>query len=201
MIALAPPSGMPEGDPSIAAAPVSRTMSRPQSEPLEFEDVFRTHFGRVTRMLRSLGVHGAHLEDAAQDVFVIVHSKLHEFEGRSSLATWLYAVTFRVAQNHRRKAKLRIHEPLSESEPDRSGDPSEKLAQAQATAFLLRFCASLKEAKRDAFVLCVVEERPAAEVAELLGVSLGTLYSRVSAARADFRRELRRFLVTRESRK
>jgi RNA polymerase sigma-70 factor (ECF subfamily) len=173
----------------------------PRAAPLDFDDVFRTHFSRVARTMRSLGVDSAAIDDATQDVFVILHRKLHEFEGRSALATWIYAVTFRVAQNHRRKSRFRAHEPLSGTEPELSADPGERFAEGQAAEFVQRFWSTWSEAKRDAFVLCVVEGRSPPEVAELLGITLSTLYSRVAVTRKEFRRELRRVLLIRESQK
>lgn len=201
MIALQAPIGVPDEEPGNAGLAVSSMVIRAGAKPLDFDEVFRTHFARVTRTMRSLGVDPAMVDDATQDVFVILHSKLHEFEGRSALATWIYAVTFRVAQNHRRKSRFRAHEPLSGAEPEPSADPAEQFAERQAAEFVQRFCSTLNEAKRDAFALCVIEERPPAEVAELLGISLSTLYSRVAAAREEFRRELRRVLLIRKSQK
>jgi len=193
--------GVPDEEPGNAGLPVSSMVIRSRVAALDFDDVFRTHFSRVARTMRSLGVEPAMVDDATQDVFVILHSKLHEFEGRSTLATWIYAVTFRVAQNHRRKSRFRAHEPLSGAEPEPSADPAERFAEGQAAEFVQRFCSTLNEAKRDAFALCVIEGRPPPEVAELLGVTLSTLYSRVAAARSEFRRELRRVLLIRESQK
>lgn len=197
MIHAASPPAPPTLDRSAPAPPASAATRSTGGTVPDFEEVFREHFARVTRTLRSLGVSEACVDDATQDVFVVVHSKLPSFEGRSTLATWIYAVTFRVAQNHRRKRRLRLHDPLSGEERDPAADPLERLAEGQAAAFVQRFCQTLREPKRDAFVFCVVENRPPHEVAELLGISVNTLYSRVRAARSDFRRELKRTLLTR----
>lgn len=161
----------------------------------DFDQVFHRFAGRVSRTLRSLGVDAASVDDAAQDVFVVLHAKLPEFEGRSSLSTWIYAVTYRVAQNHRRKSWFRRHEALTGHEFDPHSDPLDDYARKQAFDFVEQFCAALNEGKRDAFVLCVLEQRPAPEVAELLDVSQGTLYSRVRTVRAEFRRALKRHLL------
>lgn len=198
MIALTKPIGVF----ARRSLPESNASSPPPSSivatSMDFDQVFHRYAGRVSRTLRSLGVDTASVDDATQDVFVVIHAKLGEFEGRSSLSTWIYAVTYRVAQNHRRKSWFRRHEALSGHEFDLGSDPLDDYARRQAFDFVERFCASLKESKRDAFVLCVLEQRPAPEVVELLGVSPGTLYSRVRAVRADFRRALKRHCLTGE---
>jgi RNA polymerase sigma-70 factor (ECF subfamily) len=169
-----------------------RVSPEPDVSDLDFDTVFRTHLASVRRTLFSLGVGNAWVDDAAQDVFLIVHQKLSEFEGRSQLSTWIYAVTYRVAQNHRRKAQLRNHEAIPETAVSGEPGPAEQLAQGQAARFVKDFCDKLSDAKRDAFVLCVLEQRAAPEVAEVLGVNVDTIYSRVRKVREEFRQALAR---------
>lgn len=159
---------------------------------LNFEEVFRSHLGRVTRTLASLGVQSAFVEDAVQDVFIIVHQKLPEFEGRAQLKTWIYAVTYRVAQNYRRRLTLRTHEALEDRTSCKKPNPAERLEHQQAARFVEEFCANLSDSKRDIFVLCVLEERAAPEVAEILGVNMNTVYSRARTVRSEFRQALGR---------
>jgi RNA polymerase sigma-70 factor (ECF subfamily) len=157
---------------------------------MNFESVFRDHRARVTRTLASLGVQSAFVEDAVQDVFLIVYQKLAEFEGRAQLKTWIYAVTYRVAQNYRRRLKLRTHEPFEDNNGCPQPNPAQSLENVQAARFVELFCASLSEAKRDVFVLCILEERCAPEVSEILNLNLNTVYSRARTARLEFRQAL-----------
>ena len=69
------------------------------------EHVFVHHFDFVWRSLGRLGVPPEGIEDAAQDVFLVVHRRLADFEGRSSLTTWLYGIALRVARDHRRRQR------------------------------------------------------------------------------------------------
>src|SRR5690606_10420520 len=71
--------------------------------------LYDLHADYVFRVLRRLGVDAAHVEDAVQDVFMVVLSRADGFEGRSSLRTWLYGIALRVARTHRRR---RPSEPL-----------------------------------------------------------------------------------------
>src|SRR5687768_12204599 len=69
----------------------------------DFDEVYAENFPFVWRCLRALGVPQALLDDATQDVFVVVHRQLDAFEGRSSVRTWLYGIARKVAFNHRRR--------------------------------------------------------------------------------------------------
>ena len=169
-------------------------MSRLLVEPGEagaevppFVEVFRQHFDFVWRTLRSLGVPEAGVDDAVQDVFITVHRRLSEFEGRSALKTWIYSIAYHTAQNHRRSARRRDVVPLEPDLVSREPGPGEHAAGAQAGRFVLRFLEQLAPERRDVFVLCVLEELSAPDVAEILHVNVNTVYSRLRLARQQFR--------------
>src|SRR6185503_5317683 len=71
------------------------------------EVVYDQHAAFVLRVLRGLGVGDDRVDDAVQDVFIVVHRRLAEFEARSALTTWLYAIARRVASGYRRSAASR----------------------------------------------------------------------------------------------
>jgi RNA polymerase sigma-70 factor (ECF subfamily) len=143
------------------------------------------------RTLRRLGVLPAQLDDAAQDVFVIVHRRLPQFDGRS-LRGWLYAIAVRVASDYRRGAAQRRTLPLSETMVDPAPDPARASELADAVRLLHELLAELDEPKRTVFVLGELEELSAPEIAEALGENLNAVYSRLRAARARFDAALRR---------
>src|SRR5689334_15233045 len=76
---------------------------------LTFKEVYEEQFRFVWRSLRRLGVRESDVADAAQDVFLVVHRRLGEFEGRSKVSTWLYGICYRVARDRRRLAHVRHH--------------------------------------------------------------------------------------------
>lgn len=159
----------------------------------EFTDVFRQHFDFVWRTIRSLGVPDAMVDDAVQEVFICVHRRLPDFERRSALKTWIYSIAYHTAQNFRRSARRRETSELDEQMASRQPGPSEYVAGAQAGRFVLEFLDQLSRERRDVFVLCVLEELSAPDVAAILQVKLNTVYSRLRLARADFRAALERF--------
>ncbi len=149
------------------------------------------HLDQVWRQLRAMGVAEACLDDAAQEVFLIAYRKLSSFEGRARLSTWLYAITYRVGSNVRRKARRTATAPLEEA--DHRGyerDPEQALEDKQAAMIVQRFCDGLSIKLRDVFVLCLLEGQPVTEVATLLGLPVNTVHSRVRLVRQAFRKAL-----------
>jgi RNA polymerase sigma-70 factor (ECF subfamily) len=151
-----------------------------------FDDVYAAHFAFVWRILRTFGVGEAALEDAAQDVFVVVHRRLPEFEGRAQITTWLFAIARRVAQAHRRKTtKDTRNEPL-EDDPVGAADTFAAFSRAQAAATVMSILDTMDEDKRMVFALVELEQLSVPEVARMLDLNLNTAYSRLRLARQAF---------------
>jgi RNA polymerase sigma-70 factor (ECF subfamily) len=133
-----------------------------------------------------LGVPESDVEDVAQEVFVVVHRKLGEFEGRSSLRTWLYGICVRTASDYRKRARVR-HEIVTDEPPEQTAQPEQHdtLALRQARALLDGILDQLDEDKRAVFVLYEIEQITMSEVAEAVGCPLQTAYSRLHAARKE----------------
>jgi RNA polymerase sigma-70 factor (ECF subfamily) len=150
-----------------------------------FREVFEGHVRYVYRALVHLGVPERHAEDACQEVFVVVSRRLPECTSAEHLRSWLYAIAWRVAAAHRRKVQNRREIP-EESAGDalvETRDPPEVLEEKQRWA---RLCAALDELsteQRDVFVLYEIEQLKMREVADALGCSINTAFSRLYAAR------------------
>lgn len=152
-----------------------------------FEAVYDAHFPFVWRSLRHLGVPEAALDDAAQDVFVVVHRRLADFEGRSTLRTWLFGIVLRVAKDHRRAQGRRgPHEALDPGLADPSPGPAEQAHTREAVSRLEKVLLRLDEDKRTVFVLAEVEGLTGREIAIALEIPENTVYSRLRAARRQF---------------
>jgi len=166
---------------------------KPTPESLVFDEVYAEHFAFVWRCLRSLGVPPGALDDAAQDVFVIVHRQLAGFRGESSLQTWLFGITRKVAFNHRRSVDRKQVPlvPLDDEHVQSAGpDPSEHAQDREAASFVEGFMGTLDEDRRELFLLAVLEEMSIPEVAAALEIPLNTAYTRLRRLRADFQRAL-----------
>ncbi len=178
--------------PAAVAAP---TLSMPQ-----FREIYDNHFQFVYRSARRLGVAERSLDDAAQDVFLVVHRRLADFEGRSGIKTWLYGITRRVAKDYRRRVG-RKEKGVVEAKGlvSNSSSPHEEAAKRQAAQTLESILSALDPAKREVFVLAEMEQMTAPEISEALSVNLNTIYSRLRIARAEFEKAVARHLAKTEA--
>jgi RNA polymerase sigma-70 factor (ECF subfamily) len=160
-----------------------------------FAEIYERHFSFVWRSVRRLGVAEASVDDAVQDVFLVVHRRLDDFEGRSSIKTWLFGIVLRVVKDWRRtdSRKRRVGAGAGDGDldsvaADGTQSPHALTEQAQAVRMLHRVLDSLDDDKRAVFVMAELEQMSAPEIAEALGVNLNTVYSRLRAARRAFNR-------------
>ena len=163
------------------------------AEPAMVLDVTRLHdeyADFVRRSLQRLGVGQNNLEDALQDVFVVVHRRLSTYDSTAKMSTWLFGICLRVAAAHRRRAcpryeqgSLRIND-----QPDqrRSADPEQSAMRREAEHRLELVLDTMALERRAVFVMFEIEGMPAGAIAEVLGVPTGTVYSRLHKARAEF---------------
>lgn len=135
----------------------------------------------VTRFLRHLAG-DALVDDLAQDTYLRAMDALPAFEGRSSARTWLLTIARRVVADQVRRDMARPQTPRGPSwitEHGRStSDPSLRVELDQLLA-------SLEPGRREAFVLTQVLGYDYQQAADVCGVRIGTIRSRVSRARAD----------------
>ena len=150
-----------------------------------FREVYDTHFSFVWRAVANRGVPHSALDDVVQEVFLVVHRKLPEFEGRSSLRTWLAGIVRRAAADHLKKRgnQLLARDELDDYPADRD-EPSVVVEKRAAIQLVEELLSKMSEAQREVFVLYELEQIPMAQVAEIVGCPLQTAYSRLHAARA-----------------
>src|SRR4051794_22862726 len=83
-----------------------------EAESLTFSAVYAEYFGFVWRSARGFGVRQGALDDVVQDIFVIVHRRLGEFEGRSTLRTWISGIVINVVRHYFRSLQRKNPEEL-----------------------------------------------------------------------------------------
>lgn len=160
-------------------------VGQPEPRP-GFSDVYDAYVDFVWSMVRRLGVPAAQLEDAVQDVFVVVHRQLPGFRGASTVKTWVGGIAVRVAHEYRRRARRGGEtEPLEQhvDVPATGGDPQHAAEAAQAWARLEKLLDTLDDDQRTVFVLAHLEELSAPEIAEVVRAPVNTVYSRLRLAR------------------
>lgn len=163
--------------------------------PLTPEQVFRDYAPRIFSLARRMLGSDADAEDVTQDVLLQVVRKLDTFRGESAFPTWLHRVTVNAALAHRRKRasrqKHQVSDPLEQylenghPGPVRpwSVEPSELAENRETQELIERAIAELPEIYRDVYVLADVEGLPNGEIAELLGLSLPAVKSRLHRGR------------------
>ena len=168
----------------------------PASVVLDFDEVYREHLAFVWRSARRLGVRDASLDDVVQDIFVIVHRRLADFEGRSALRTWLFAITIRTVRDQRRSVGQRSLGGAVEVDLDSvratSPGPGESFEKAEAVQLLHALLDGMSDERREIFVMSELEQVPMPEIADVLRVNVNTAYARLRAARQQFEASIAR---------
>lgn len=164
------------------------------SPSLSFREVYDTHFTFVWRAVSNRGVPKAALDDVVQEVFLVVHRKLPEFEGRASVRTWLAAIVRRVVADHLKKRGNRaVGQELLEDHPAESiHEPSVQAERHRAVALLEELLATMSDVQREVFVLYELEQMTTREIAELTATNENTVQTRLKAARRIFQQGIAR---------
>ncbi len=174
---------MQSGHGPVRPLQISRTPDSVAPAELSFEQVFRAEAPQVGRTLRYLGVREAEVEDACQEVFVVVHRRLAQFEG-GSLRAWVRQICVHVASNYRRSK--RRHPEDAVAEPPEVAAPAEQqeaVERQQQRRQLLALLDQLPAEQREVFVLFEIEQMTMPNTATTVGCPLQTAYSRLYAAR------------------
>jgi RNA polymerase sigma-70 factor (ECF subfamily) len=191
---LSIPSAAPRSAPPDATSPVRAE--------LDFDGFYREHFRFVWRTVRRLGVEGVLIDDLVQEVFLVVHRRLRDFEGRSSHKTWLYGIIRRVISEQRRTLRRKpAHSAGHELEAMRSPEhgPEASAEHAERVRLLHRLLGDLDESRREVFILAELEGLTTVEIAEALAMNPNTIASRLRAARREFETALERALENDDS--
>jgi RNA polymerase sigma-70 factor, ECF subfamily len=148
-----------------------------------FRQIYLDHATGAWRALRRLGVREADVEDACQDVFVVVHEKLAQFDHARPPRPWVLGICVKVAAKYRRRAHVQ-RETMTDA-PFAITEPLQPraLEARQARELLEHMLARLTGEQREVFVLFELQELPMTEVAAIVEVPLQTAYSRLHAAR------------------
>jgi RNA polymerase sigma-70 factor (ECF subfamily) len=164
---------------------------------VSFEAIYREHFATIWRAVRRFGVSERDAADAAQEVFVIAHRRFHEFEGRSTLRTWLFGIAFRVAASRRRHSSA-TREVLAfetaDMPPDSADNPETAAMRRELRGLLQQGLDALPLEQRAVFILFELEGLSGEQIAEALGQPEGTVRSRLRLARATFSKVVKRAL-------
>jgi RNA polymerase sigma-70 factor, ECF subfamily len=155
-----------------------------------FDAVMRNHQDRVFSVcLRIMGDRERAL-DATQDTFLTVFRKAGQFQGRSAVGTWIYRIAVNTCYDQLRKQKRRRTDPMPDHVEPADYSAEEAVDSAGMRHEIQRALAALPPDFRSAVVLADIEGLGLPEVAEVLGVPVGTVKSRVFRGRRILAKEL-----------
>lgn len=138
-------------------------------EATALEALMERYASRVYRLAFRITRDEADAEEVAQDVFLILCRKIHTFEGRAALGSWIYRVTTNAALNKRRGKRSAEGEDHATGLADSSPTPEEELLSLETRIILSRLIGDLPDRYRTALVLRDVEGLSNGEAAEALG--------------------------------
>jgi RNA polymerase sigma-70 factor (ECF subfamily) len=166
-------------------------------EDAAFEELVRTHGGRLLSVARKFLGSSEDAHDAVQEAFIKAFKAIHTFEARARLHTWLHRILVNTAlmklRERRRKPEDSIDDLLPAFASDghqmvESREWSDSLLEQQETAGIVRAAiARLPEAYRVVLVLRDLEERDTAETARILGTTTTVVKVRLHRARQALR--------------
>ena len=158
-----------------------------------FDELVRRHQGAIVNLARALTAGDPDAEDLAQEAFVRAWKSIRSFRGDSSFRTWLHHVAVNVIRTHRsRRSRWRrfFARPADPGQPDpaETAAVDARIEETLATREAIdRALAQIPDELREAVVLRDVQGLEYREIAEALGVPVGTVESRIFRGRQRLR--------------
>jgi RNA polymerase sigma-70 factor (ECF subfamily) len=195
-----PRSSEAEPQPPLDIGGTAEAVGAVPTRPIEpprpsFRQIYDEHFAFVWRAVAYRGVPQSAMDDVVQEVFLVVHRKLDEFEGRSTLRTWLSAIVRNVVADHlRKRGNQRTGQENIDEQPLRSAhDPGRALEQRDDVALCEQLLSAMNDVQREVFVLYELQQLTTREIAELTDTNENTVHTRLKAARKLFQSGLQRY--------
>lgn len=176
-----------------------------QGDAAAFEVLIAERSGEVYGLLYRLTENSEEARDLTQETFLRAFQSIGQFRGESDLRTWIYRIAINQARNkwrwwrrRRRDATVSLdsenphgNQPLSESLPaERDKSPEQETLAHERERALRRALHSLSLSYRETVILRDIEGFTYEEIAETLGINVGTVKSRLARGRQELRQRL-----------
>ena len=179
-------------------------------ESTAFERLIAQHGAMLYRVALRLMGQPEEAEEVLQETLLTVYEKIHTFDERSALTTWLYRIVVNTALM-RLRAKARVPEELLDTvgphftevgehareEAEWALPPEEALLRQEALTVLQQGITRLPELYRSLYVLAEIEGLPHQEIATILDLTVGTVKTRLHRARLFLLEALAAYFVER----
>lgn len=137
-------------------------------------------------------------KDISQDVFIKIYKNLDKFDNKSSFSTWIYRITTNTCIDELRKRKgketVSINNDIEDDEgrfkrefADNEPTPEEKVISKEGESEIIKSMNTLSDEHRTIIVMRDIEGLSYTEISEIIGVSIGTVKSRISRARLQLK--------------
>ena len=167
--------------------PLSTSRGARKAAQARLRQTYADHYGFVWRSLRRLGVDEDAVDDAVHDVFVVAARRLHEFEDRAAITSWLFAVAIRVAKHKRRALARHLRRTEAVATREKTRTPPDPYARQDAARTLHTLLQRLDDKLRHVFILMELEQMTGKEAAATLRIKVATAHSRLRLAREQLR--------------
>jgi RNA polymerase sigma-70 factor (ECF subfamily) len=178
------------------------------NEDAAYDELVRTYSASIFHVAYRMLGETAEASDAVQEIFLKVFRNIGGFKGEAALKTWVFKIAFSEILNRLRwwKRRYRFATVSLDDEPNgtwsahadslaASGpSPEQALQSKEQEAAIQQALGRLSSEHRSIIVLRDIEGFSYNEIADVLGVSIGTVKSRLARARADLKKTLMRFL-------
>ena len=181
------------------------TDDEPDGQP-SFERVYEEFFDFVYRNARRLGVPTSAADDVVQEVFVVLHRRLPEYDGRS-MRSWVYGILAHTVRDYRRSFRRKQRLQMAAEQDEGLGSaggaasPEQRAQLRQDLALLMQLLQELPETQRELIVLADLEQLSVPEICGCVGGNSNTVYSRLRVARENLKAKLSRRLLASPSEK
>jgi RNA polymerase sigma-70 factor (ECF subfamily) len=187
-----PGSGVGDGERQLVAAARG-------GDHRAFEALVLKYQERIYRLIQRMISSSDVVDDLAQEVFIRAYRSIGDFKGESSLYTWLYKIALNLCRNHyRTRGRKPAHEELDEADgaiglEAAGGTPEDEVSRREFWDQLRRGLDELPAEQREAVVFCDLEGMSYEEMANVIGVPIGTVRSRIFRGRRALQERLAPF--------
>jgi RNA polymerase sigma-70 factor, ECF subfamily len=175
---------------------VPNTLERAKAgDPQAFQELVRPHVDAIRRFARSFCKNDTDADDLAQDALVKAYRSFGAFDGRSSLTTWLYTIAKNQFLDHRRGRLFRWRSresELSDFDPSNLPNAEQLVDERQKVDLLWAALRRIDEKFRTPLVLAEIDGLAYEQIAEVEGIPIGTVRSRIARAKDQLRNLLDR---------
>jgi RNA polymerase sigma-70 factor (ECF subfamily) len=169
-----------------AVASTSPNACLPLSEKPSLKQLFETNVAFVWRTLGSKGVRAHDIEDAIQEVFLVAHRRMDDWDwSHVSARSWLYGIALKTAANQRRRDGREERAVLAEHATPVVTDPVSSIDRQRMITQVNAALEAMEPDRREVFTLFEIEKLTMKEIAAAIGCPLQTAYARLYAARRD----------------